>query len=166
MSTVAEWAYAYARQADADYKAWQAMDEEPFEECHRLMLLQMCCEKLCKAYLISAGTAVSSLQTSHGYIAKPLPVAIRELIVRSRPQVNLESQMRYIRHLAQEIEILNPAMKRNGQRPDNCEYPWEDHTGLLHSPLDCPFTPTRLLFAPAGRLFVKMLRRAIDTLLD
>jgi hypothetical protein len=46
--------------------------------------------------------------------------------------------MVHIRHLAKEIEVLNPAVRRDGQRLDNCEYPWE-FGDLVISPLDWGF---------------------------
>src|SRR5207248_8257563 len=73
--------------------------------------------------------------------------------------------LRHAKHLSQEIELLAPAVKRGGQRPDNCEYPWEDAAGQLHSPLDWRFVPSRLLTSPAGRTFLKLLRAAIARLL-
>jgi len=66
--------------------------------------------------------------------------------------------LRHSRHLANEIEVLNPAVDRDGQRPDNCEYPWEDNNGVVRSPLDWTFQPSHLLTAPAGRTFLKIVR--------
>ncbi len=74
MSEPADWALAYARQADADLRAWELSEQHPdavAAECHRLLFLQMACEKLCKAYLIQGGAVPGHLQTSHGYIANP-----------------------------------------------------------------------------------------------
>jgi hypothetical protein len=167
MATAAEWALGYARQADADYKAWEAVQEnQDICNCHRMLFLQMACEKLCKAHLIRAGTPPGDLQTSHGYVANPLPVVIREQIIFMRQ--NLEGMagvLVFARHVAQEIEVLNPAVDRNGQRPDNCEYPWEDADQVLHSPLEWTFNPAQLLTAPKGRTFLKLVRTAITRLL-
>ncbi len=69
MSESADWARAYARQADIDFKAWELLEKHPEAvgaECHRLLFLQMACEKLCKAHLIRGGTPPESLQASHG----------------------------------------------------------------------------------------------------
>ena len=78
MATPAQWARAYARQADADFQSWQAMEsDEAVHPCHRMLFLQMACEKLCKAGLIDDGTAPEALQTSHGFVAQPLPIIIR-----------------------------------------------------------------------------------------
>ncbi len=167
MSTPADWATAYARQADADFKTWEVLQSQrAVPKCHGLLFLQMACEKLCKAHLIAEGARSETLQTSHGYIAKPLPVVIKRQITSLRPDAKrMEDLLRDIRHLAAEIEVLNPSMDRNGQRPDNCEYPWEDSRGTVHSPLDWTFHPSRLLTVPNGRTFVKLVRGAIDRLL-
>jgi hypothetical protein len=57
MSDSQEWAKAFARQARADFETWdrlQGIAETP--ECHRLLFLQMACEKLTKAHLCKAGS--------------------------------------------------------------------------------------------------------------
>ena len=61
---------------------------------------------------------------------------------------------------------MNPAVNRNGLRPDNCEYPWENGAQALHSPLDWTFSPLRLLRGPFGPTFVKLLRLAISRALE
>ena len=81
MATPTEWASGYARQAKADFRAWQAIEEnEDVHPCHRMLFLQMACEKLCKARLIDGGTPPAALQTSHGYVANPLPLVIRRAV--------------------------------------------------------------------------------------
>jgi hypothetical protein len=70
-----------------------------------------------------------------------------------------------VRHLAEEIEVLNPAERRDGRRPDNCEYPWEAGNQVV-SPLEWSFNPLRLCTVPAGRTFIKLLRGAIDRIID
>ncbi len=70
MATPAEWARGYARQADADFQSWQAIESnEAVQPCHRMLFLQMACEKQWKSGFIDAGTPPESLQTSHGYVA-------------------------------------------------------------------------------------------------
>jgi hypothetical protein len=69
------------------------------------------------------------------------------------------------RQIANEIEVLNPAMDRNGQRLDNCEYPWEDANQAIRSPLDWSFIPDKLLLTRHGRTFLKLVRAAITRLL-
>jgi hypothetical protein len=168
MATPAEWARGYARQAQADFRAWQALEgNESVHPCHRLLFLQMACEKLCKARLIDAGTSPADLQTSHGYVANPLPLVIRAQLEfmgeRLSARVGL---LNFTRHLAAEIEVMNPAVKRSGRRPDNCEYPWEDAAEALHSPLDWDFNPLHLLRDRFGPPFVKLLQRSIDRAME
>lgn len=126
----------------------------------------MACEKLCKSHLITAGSSPEDIQSSHAYIARVLPMVVRQQIIRlQQNEKRMADVLRHTRHLAAEIEVLNPAVDRNGQRPDNCEYPWEDHAGSIHSPLDWGFHPSHLLTAPSGRTFLKLVRVAIDSLL-
>jgi hypothetical protein len=167
MSTAADWVKGYARQADADFKTFQDLQgNKAVPQCHKLLFLQMACEKLCKAHLILGGSNRDLLQTSHGYIAGPLPTIIKqEIVIRAEDVRRLRAVLTAARHLAHEIELLNPAVDRNGQRPDNCEYPWEDHGGQLHSPLDWTFHPPRLLLEPSGSTILKLIRLAINRLL-
>jgi hypothetical protein len=164
MSRADEWAKGYARQAAADLGTWEALKGIPSApECHKLLFLQMACEKLAKAYLCAGGTDPGTLQSSHAYIAKTLPVIVRQQIAFSGSGFkNPKWVYEHAKHLAYEIELLAPAVKRGGGRPDNCEYPWEDGNGVLHVPLDWSFAPSRLLLAPAGVTFLKLVRQAID----
>ena len=76
MSSPSGWALGFARQADADFRAYELYASHPeavASECHVLLFLQMSCEKLCKAHLIQAGADPYSLQGSHAYITKTLP---------------------------------------------------------------------------------------------
>lgn len=168
MSEPADWALAYARQADADFRAWELYERHPeavAAECHKLLFLQMACEKLCKTHLIRGGTPPEALQDSHGYIANPLPIVIRREIISSGQTLRkMQGVLNQVRHLAKEIDVLNPAVRRNGHRPDNCEYPWEAGDDVC-SPLDWTFHPLRLITAPAGRTFLKLLRGAINRIL-
>ena len=163
MATNAAWAAGYALQAQADFRRWQKLEaEEDAESCHRLLFLQMACEKLCKARLIGDGTSPEPLQKSHGYIANPLVIVIKyQLQFQGEELRRHKGLMELTRHLAREIEWLNPAMNRE-QRPDNCEYPWEDSGQNVLSPLTWSFTPLQLLRKRFGTTFVKVLSLAID----
>ncbi len=166
MATSAEWAKGFARQADTDFKTFEIMQALVVPECHKLQFLQMACEKLVKAHLCAEGTDPATLQTSHGYVAKTLPLMLRlQALLENYHGRKVKEVLRRARHLAQEIEILAPAVKRGGQRPDNCEYPWEDDAGTLHVPLDWLFQPSQLIVMPAGRTILKLIRGAIDRLL-
>lgn len=167
MSTPAEWARGFARQADADFKSWDLLQgNDAVPQCHKLLFLQMACEKLTKAHLCAAGSDPNDLQASHAYTAKNLPIIIRQQIASKGPKAKGAAWvLEHAKHLAQEIELLAPAVRRGGHRPENCEYPWEDAGGQLHVPLDWTFTPSGLLNAPAGRTFLKLVRSAINDLL-
>jgi hypothetical protein len=66
--------------------------------------------------------------------------------------------------IAEEIEMLAPAVKRGSSRPDNCEYPWEDAGAGLHVPIDWKFKPSELLLAQAARTFLKLIIEALNRL--
>ncbi|MBX9581652.1 MAG: hypothetical protein K2X87_15225 [Gemmataceae bacterium] len=166
MATRDEWAAGYARQADADLGLFERVwPDAAVTTCHKLLLLQMACEKLVKAYLCDSGSDPAVLQTSHAYTAANLPDVVQEAAVRVGYRGSrLRQVVGFAQRLAGEIELLAPAVKRGGQRPDNCEYPWEDAGGVLHVPPDWSFAPTRLLAQPAGRVFLRLVRAAIDEL--
>jgi len=168
MATPAQWARAYARQAHADFQSWQALEsDEIVRPCHRMLFLQMACEKLCKARLIEAGIPPQTVQASHGYVANPLPIVIRAQLEFMGQNLRARGGLiRFTRHIAAEIEVMNPAVDRNGRRPDNCEYSWENGAQNLHSPLDWAFSPIQLLLGRFGPTFVKLLGLAIDRALE
>src|SRR5712692_3873978 len=126
MATHAEWSAGYARQADADFKTFEMLEPMSIPQCHKLQFLQMACEKLVKAHLCGQGTDPQPLQRGHAYVAGTLPIVLRQqaaFVNFTGPQA--KEVFRRVRHLAQEIELLAPSVKRGGQREDNCEYPWE-----------------------------------------
>lgn len=152
MSLRKDWVNSFARQADADLKAWELYQRHPSAvaaECHKLLFLQMACEKLCKAQLINAGVHTpDDVRRGHGFIAKHLPVIMRQEVANTREfPKNRDWSISQILQLCGEIEILNPSMTRDNRRPDNCEYPWQVAKQVI-SPLDHRFFPTQLLTAP------------------
>jgi len=166
VATSVEWSVGYARQADVDFKTFEAMQSMLVPQCHKLQFLQMACEKLVKAHLCGEGTEPVALQTSHAYVANTLPVVLRQqAIFVNFSGGKAREVLRHARHLAQEIDVLAPAVKRGGQRPDNCEYPWEDSGATLHVPMDWAFQPSQLIVLPAGRTILKLIRGAIDRIL-
>lgn len=164
--SASEWQTAYARQARADFDTWTELQRIiSVPECHRLLFLQMACEKLTKAHLCNIGSRPNSLQSSHAYGAKNLRLILREQLLALGYQRNrIAGLLAALKQMAEQIELLAPAVKRGGQREDNCEYPWEDLAGKVQSPLDWRFTPTELLMKPAGRTFLKAVSAAIDRL--
>ena len=166
MATGDDWAAGYARQADADLRLFDRLWPDPgVPDCQKLMLLQMACEKLAKAHLCDTGTDPAVVQTSHAYTAGTVPDLAHQTALRvGYGRRRAAGVYRFAHRLAGEIELLTPSVTRAGQRPDNCEYPWEDAAGDLHVPLDWSFAPTRLLTQPAGRAFLRLVRAAVDEL--
>lgn len=166
MATRAEWAAGYARQAGADLRLFERLwPDTTADVCHKLLLLQVACEKQVKAYLCGSGSDPAVLQTSHAYTAVNLP----DIVLEAAANLNyrggrLRQAVQSAKRLGGEIELLTPSVTRAGRRPDNCEYPWEDAGGTLHVPLDWSFAVARLLAQPAGRTFLALVRAAIDEL--
>jgi hypothetical protein len=166
MATAAEWATWYARQAKADLETFDALQPLSVPDCHKLLFLQMASEKLVKAHLCNSGSDPAMLQASHAYVASALPrVLHNELAFINPNRKHARIVLHQAKHLAREIDVLAPAVKRGGQRPDNCEYPWVDQQGKLRVPLDWSFSACQLLVKPAGRSILKLIRSSIDRLL-
>ena len=167
MSSPRDWARAYARQAQADLAAHDALHPlTALPPCQRLHFLQMTCEKICKASLIHSGTEPVFVQASHAYTAAVLPIVFQEQRRRLRlrdlhPRSTL---MKQVRSLSREIELLAPTVD-SLRRPDNCEYPWEDAEGNVMVPAEHSFATLTLLTQQAGLELLKILPLAIDELL-
>lgn len=160
-----EWARAFARQAEADWITYQQMEAElPSKPaCHRLLFLQMSCEKLVKSHLLLGGMDPESKDFRvHTWIKRRLREILRAYIANTFRSIDHErSVMKRFKLLAQEIEILNPAADDDKRRPENCEYPWFDGARVL-SPLDYSFPAVDLLDQPNGIRFKKALKEAIE----
>ena len=126
----------------------------------------MACEKLCKANLIRLGSDPEPVQSSHAYIAKQLPVLIRDqLELIESKQGKIHAIVRFAKHVAREIELLSPAVDDGSRRPDNCEYPWLDGKRNLHVPMDWEYPVEALLNKPNGFLILKLIADAINWLI-
>lgn len=164
-----DWDRAFSRQAVADYRLWSILEAvEPTARaplCQRLMLLQMACEKLCKAHTYRTGSVPKDVQSSHAQIAKRLPAILREVMRAAGQSAHPHVQsviVRKMERIGRELELLNPAVDDNGRRPDNCEYPWQDG-GVIRSPLDYAFVVADLLReTPFGPRVLKLLKQAFE----
>jgi hypothetical protein len=125
----------------------------------------MACEKLSKAHLCKAGTDPKHVQSSHAYTKKNLPVVLREQLVIQKASVGvIRDLLKYAKTLAREIELLSPAVDDEGQRPDNCEYPWEDGKKKLWTPMAYTFFTEQLLTHRHARTVLKLINLAIERL--
>ena len=135
MKTTAEnraWARAFARQAISDLQAREVLVKGHAERCHQLHFLQMSTEKLCKAYMYAAGNIV---QPSHAVLQKQLPTIARVFGAKAFSG----QRMKRLKQLAYEMEMLAPALRADGSRPDNTEYPCELPDGQIVAPVDYAF---------------------------
>lgn len=161
------WARAFAVQARADLRARDALLlEEDVPICQQLHFLQMACEKVSKAYRIQGGEAPDAVQASHVTAAKTIPVIAKQLLGRNLiPVQGADKVLHAIGRLAREVELLSPAVRDGGNRPDNCEYPWADDRGGLHIPADFPFSElSRIDSHVAGKTFLKTIAVAAEEL--
>lgn len=162
MSRSAEWARAYAIQAEADFQTYDELQHRAeIPKCHKLQFLQMACEKLCKAELWKSGFETKK---KHAYVAKHLPTILKVHLAQHHNEGQTQHLMRHFRHLAREIELLSPAVDDGGRCPDNCEYPWEVSDGDIRVPAKDRFTNLNLNETPGGRTFLKYVRHAISEL--
>jgi hypothetical protein len=118
MADHAAWAVGYARQSQADFQTFEKLQPMSVPECHKLQFLQMACEKLVKSHLCAGKSDPAELQTSHAYIAGTLPVVLRQqarFVNYDGPAAR--TTLRLAKLLASEIDVLAPAVTRNGSAP-------------------------------------------------
>lgn len=162
------WSRAYARQAEAERRVRDALLGVPeAPECVRLHLLQMACEKLCKAHQALAGTPVEALVASHRWVEKTLPLIVRSqwgVLGLQTPEAKRHCE-RSLRSLRRQIDLLAPRKVTVDGRSDNSEYPWDDGTGRILAPVDYAFPNLHLLTERAGTLLLKLVPAALSDLL-
>lgn len=159
------WSAAFARQAASDLDARDVLLREPaLPDCHQLHFLQMACEKLCKAHLMAGGADALSLQGSHAYIAKQLPIIARQMLAHEASRLPKDTWVvKAIRSLARQIELLAPAVQDAGRIPADCEYPWLGPAGHVIAPADRSLGIT-ILTEKAGATLLKIVRAATHDL--
>ena len=160
------WSSAFAQQAksDLDAREW-LLQKQQLPRCHELHFLQMACEKVCKAHLMTrSGADPLSLQKSHAYVAKNLPVIAKQYFAQQAEHLPKHGHLiRSIRAIAEKIERLAPANDVGGTAPSNCEYPWIGPSGKIIIPAEHNFDLT-LLYEKAGVTLLKLLRIAAERL--
>lgn len=161
------WASAYARQAKSDMEArQQLLLNVRLPACHQLHSLQMAAEKLCKAHLSSKGQPQDVLESSHKFIAGPLPLIVKQRLAKDAGKMPPQPWvLRAVRKLARQIELLHPQVDDGGTVPANCVYPWEDQKKQVHSPVDHDFS-IDLLYQKAGITVLKAMIEAADELIE
>lgn len=167
MSTAQDWWQAFARQAHADLLTHNILClRTDVPECQRLHFLQMACEKLVKARLCTKSPQPGYVLTSHAVIAKHLPAIVRDWHLRLTRGKRMRREMfDRVKHLAREIELLSPAVDAAGQRPQNCEYPYQGPGGEVRCPATDTWPSLELAKESAGRLLLTVLPMAINDML-
>lgn len=174
MSQPNDWSVAFAKQALADFDSWQLLSQlkqdaaRSLPQSQALHFLQMACEKLAKAHLCRRPNANPfEFQDSHAYIAGTLPTIIEHTLQKrlpNAPDALIRQRRKQAKHLFREIELLSPQVKDNGRRPDNCEYPWNDESGVIHIPAEHRFEALRLADKQGGPELLKIVEDAIRSL--
>lgn len=138
-ATDKQWARGYALQALSDLRVRETLVRANAEKCHRLHYLQMAAEKVCKAHLNSTN-GHDSVRNSHAYIESILPIIARHFYgaISDNNQIK-DWEIRTIRTLAHEIQLLAPACHDGDMREDNSEYPWEGGQGTVYIPCEYSF---------------------------
>ena len=98
----------------------------------------MAMEKTAKAHLVEGGSDPIGVQASHAYIAKVIPIIVRESVARI-PGASSQWVVNAVRALARRIELLHPQVDNAGTVPSNCEYPWRDASGQVVAPAQYDF---------------------------
>lgn len=162
MSSSDSWKRAFAKQAVTDFEARDCLLRfKDLPACHQLHYLQMAFEKVAKAYLIGAGSDPESLQQSHAYIAKNVPIIVRDSLTKT-PGAKSPWVIEAVRDLARRIELLAPAVDAGGRVPANCEYPWEAPNGSIVAPAEHNFSLNLLGERAANTMIKIMWERAIE----
>lgn len=174
MSQPNNWSIAFAKQALADFESWQVLSQLKHDtdrsvpQSQALHFLQMACEKLAKAHLCRRPKANPfEYQASHAYIAGTLPTIVEHTLQKRLPNASIaliRQRRKQAQHLFREIELLHPQVDDNGQRPDNCEYPWSDDSGSVRVPAEHRFEALRLADKQGGPELLKIVEDAIRSL--
>lgn len=151
-------------QAKSDYEIFERLRSQGVAQCHLLHYLQMCTEKIAKAYYWREGSAAPM---SHvGF------VRFLTLLAQSRQRDNREriatlfgykrfndfqSRVRMTTPLAYDLERLAPALAADGP---NTEYPWP-HQAPQQAPAAFDFPTWREFEKPNGRELMKIIKSAV-----
>ncbi|MGL4462097.1 MAG: hypothetical protein ACRC1K_08080 [Planctomycetia bacterium] len=151
MPSIAE---SFRRQAQSDSNAYFVLAATSLPACHRLHFLQMWLEKLCKAYLWGSESQENDdLRSRHQVVGPVLP----RLIVERWRLLDVFSErpdMKSLRSLCRDVDLLHPQIDQGGRRQDNVEYPWTVQ-GRSFVPTEYEFPLNRRLHQKSGMVPLK-----------
>lgn len=137
--TKVDWARAFALQALSDLNVREVLVSANAEKCHRLHFLQMAAEKICKAHVIMVD-GYDSLKKTHAYVKAVLPVIARQFYAHENSHDQIAKwEIKKIKSLAGQVELLCPACHAGKSREDNSGYPWLDAQGTVQIPCQYNF---------------------------
>ena len=145
----------YLIQARSDWRMVERLKDEPV--CHRLLYLQMCTEKLAKAYFWNRPDAAV---LGHAAFSRFVRAISNNRLVAQHlgfaKTTHFREWIREVSGLVQEIERLAPALAEDGPNP---EYPWP-RLSPLHAPVEQPsFTVWEHLRTPNGQNLWRMIEQ-------
>lgn len=152
------------KQALSDWSAYRILKKDGgADKCHQLHFLQMCSEKIAKAYLIRT----LHPKRSHAGFGKFLRLLIQSTNsstllkvarVHQFKQIQaFESWIKSVRPLADDLEHLAPALANDGPNP---EYPWP-HDTPVHAPALFAFPILERLELAEGRSLLRFLEVSV-----
>lgn len=152
---------AFWDQASSDHAMFRLLSEHDQPVCHKLHFLQMCAEKLAKAYFF--GTLTPPDLDSHAVIVKFLRAIASGSEIRKAfgidPRRAFKAHVESMLPLAEALERLAPALAGDGPNP---EYPWPRHNPVI-APVNHSFALWQMLQTPKGRRFLQFLDQLLNT---
>lgn len=140
------WKDGFLRQAKSDYEVYCTLGQSKVALCHRLHYLQMASEKLAKSFMCQGAQRPSKL--THYVLLRFLQLTRSQKnvsrLLNTKHSVYC-SQINSLLDVAKRVENLAPAGGDFGKL--NPEYPWEDVSGTVQTPVEyaySEFSPTDL----------------------
>ncbi len=152
-------------QAKSDYEAFVVLRSQGVPHCHSLHYLQICTEKVAKAYFWRNGKPPA---TKHDAFVVFLRFLLQTSARHDRIRLatvfgyqrfkNLQDWIRRTLPLAYDIERLAPALA--GKNQPNTEYPWP-HEEPQNAPVTFSFPTWHELGKPTGRELMRIIHCAV-----
>lgn len=132
------WKEAYLKQSKSDYSLFIKLNELNVDFCQQLHYLQMSSEKLAKALSCPPDNTPPE-KTHYALVGFIRTIKRRDYSIKFN-QLHFTSYKSYIDSIipfAEKIENLHPSGQVSKPNP---EYPWDDSSGKIYSPVDFDFS--------------------------
>jgi hypothetical protein len=148
----------YYAQATTDYEMFRELSDKPV--CHRLHYLQMCTEKLAKAYFKQ--NINTNVQASHAWFVPFMRAIQMDSRVRNsfgyRHDASFIGYIRSLMPLAYAVERMAPNLAGEGPNP---EYPFPRSNPTI-APIEYDFQLWHDIQERAGKILLDFIRRAFE----